>query len=67
MLRVYKNYESLEGKVSRILKKSLGLHKGYALATSLITLDIWTSATCNLRLPNDHDIAQGIYEFLGTR
>lgn len=51
MLRVYKNYESLEGKVSRILKKSLGLHKGYALATSLITLDIWTSATCNLRLP----------------
>jgi hypothetical protein len=66
MCKEYKNYENLEGKVAKAIKKSVGLKKGFSVAAAMIAVDIWNTAKDELRSPNDQDISRGIYEFLGA-
>jgi hypothetical protein len=66
MFKKYKTYESLEGKVSKALNKSLGMMKGLNLASAMIAVEVWDNAKQEQRVPTDRDISRGIYEFFGS-
>ena len=44
MFKKYKTYESLEGKVTKALSKSLGMMKGINLAAAMISVEVLDDA-----------------------
>lgn len=66
MYKTYKSYESLEGKVIKALKKSIGSNKSTTIIASVIAVDIWNRAKRQSKVPTDTDISFGIYEYLGA-
>lgn len=66
MNKQYKSYDHLEGAVTKVIRKSLGLKRGFSLDACLIAKDVWSRAANKLTLPTDRDISIGIYEFYGN-
>ena len=63
--KTYKNFDNLEGKVNKVIRKTLGLGRRSNTPAAIISMNIWQRAYNELRSPTDSDISIGIYEYFG--
>jgi hypothetical protein len=66
MCKKYRTYESLEGQVKKVIKKTIRATKGIELAAAMIAAEILAIAKEGNRPIDDKDISRGIFEHYGN-